>query len=123
LGLGEDFAHFLGRSAWLQSGAEAAGHGMNVVLMVGSTLFVLAGIGLAAWMYVLQPGLPGKLAASLPLLYQLSLNKVGPDALYRFAVVRPLEIFAAGCRAVDTHIVGGLVDLGGDGPASVGQAV
>jgi NADH-quinone oxidoreductase subunit L len=121
LGLGEDFAHFLGHSLWLQSGTEAAEHGMNWVLMAGSTLFVLAGIGLAAWMYVLQPGMAGKLAAAVPVLYQLSLNKFGLDEIYWFVIVRPAELVAAGCRAVDTYLVDGLVDLIGQVPRYVGQ--
>src|SRR5207253_1288623 len=46
LHLPSGFAQFLGRSAWLTSepGAHAPEHGMNFVLMAGSTVFALAGI-------------------------------------------------------------------------------
>jgi NADH-quinone oxidoreductase subunit L len=118
------FADFLGRSSWLQPepGASAVSHGLHLGLMIASSVFALGGIALAGWMYVLQPGLPGKLAAALPALYQLSLNKFGLDELYWAVVVRPLELFAAGCRAVDTYVVDGLVDLVGQLPRYVGQA-
>jgi NADH-quinone oxidoreductase subunit L len=53
-------------------------------------------------------------------LYQLSLNKFGFDEIYHAVIVRPLDAFAAACRAVDTYLVDGLVDLVGSLPRSLG---
>src|SRR5438132_792493 len=50
-------------------------HHFHWALMGLSSAIALGGIGLAWWIYVLQPGLAGRLAATLPGLYQLSLNK------------------------------------------------
>src|SRR5262249_53926550 len=93
----------------------------NVVLMVGSTAFALAGLGLAAAMYLWWPGSATKLASQINMLYQMSLNKFGFDELYNFLVVRPMEILAWLFGVLDKTIVDGLVDLVGHLPAYAGQ--
>ena len=50
--------------------------------MAVSAVVALAGIGLAYYLYVLQPALPRKLAQSAQSLYQLSLNKFYIDEIY-----------------------------------------
>jgi NADH-quinone oxidoreductase subunit L len=116
-------ADFLGRNTWLQNppGGAVTEHGVNVVLMIGSTAFVVAGIALAAAMYLQWPGSATKLASQINMLYQVSLNKFGFDELYYALVVRPMEILAEVCRWVDSWIVDGLVDLVGHVPAYAGQ--
>jgi NADH-quinone oxidoreductase subunit L len=116
-------AEFLGRNGWLQEPAGVAGaeHGTNLVLMVGSTAFAVAGTALAALMYLVWPGSAAKLASQVNLLYQLSLNKFGFDEIYGLLVVKPLVRLADGCRQLDTLLVDGLVDLVGQLPGVAGQ--
>ncbi|MFN4261370.1 MAG: NADH-quinone oxidoreductase subunit L [Gemmataceae bacterium] len=87
----------------------------ELLLMGGSTLFVLAGLGLAAWMYYFDPKheIAAKLARNIQALYQASLNKFYIDELYVFFIVRPLRGFAEFCRIFDAYVVDGIVDLVG----------
>jgi NADH-quinone oxidoreductase subunit L len=93
-----------------------AAHHENLLLMLISSIVALAGIGVAWWMYVVQPGLPGRLANRLQALYQLSLNKFEIDELYDSLIVRPLAGFAEFCRLIDHYVVDGIVDLIGHVP-------
>lgn len=99
---------------------EAHEHGMNVLLMVGSTVVAAAGLGLAYLMYVKQVDLPGKVAGAIQSLYQMSLNKFYIDEIYDAFIVKPVRGFAEFCRAVDAGIVDGIVDLVGLVPRGVG---
>ncbi len=81
------FAHFLeGTPYFPLPEAEP----INWALMAISTVLALGGIGLAWQMYVRQPELPAQFARSVPLLYQLSLNKFFFDEIYLALIVRPL---------------------------------
>ncbi len=122
LGLVETFTHALsGMLTTHTTGLTKLGDfhfdwsGMGV-----STVIVLCGVGVALWMYVLRQGVADAFAKRAPVLYQLSLNKFGFDEIYHALIVRPLDAFAAACRAVDTYLVDGLVDLVGSLPRSLG---
>jgi NADH:ubiquinone oxidoreductase subunit 5 (subunit L)/multisubunit Na+/H+ antiporter MnhA subunit len=112
------FSGFLGGTPGLRHVTE---HTTNPVIMLGSTLFALAGIGVAAWMYLLRPGVAGQLARLLPGLYQLSLNRFYLDEIYAFFVVQPLVGLAQLARLFDLYVVDGLVDLIGQMPRFLGQ--
>ena len=58
-------------------------------LMVVSVLIGLFGIGLAAWLYVIRPGLADRFSASLGGLYRLVYHKYFVDEAYNAAVVQP----------------------------------
>jgi NADH-quinone oxidoreductase subunit L len=88
----------------------------NAWVMAGSIMFALAGIGLAGWMYVLRPGVAGRLATSIQGLYQASLNKFYFDELYHFFIVQPVVGLAEFSRVFDTYVVDGIVDLVGAVP-------
>src|SRR5262249_31107967 len=66
-------------------------HEIHWGLMAASGLIALAGIGIAYWMYVREPGLADQVARVLQVLYQLSLNKFHLDELYAALVVQPLS--------------------------------
>ncbi|MBI1914672.1 MAG: NADH-quinone oxidoreductase subunit L [Planctomycetes bacterium] len=116
----ELFAHFLEKLHKTSGFPEATEHGMNFGVMGLGTLFALAGIGVAWLMYVKQPELPGKLAASIQGLYQVSLNKFFIDEIYDQMVAR-VQGFAEFCRTVDQEVVDGLVDLTGEVPRLAGS--
>jgi NADH-quinone oxidoreductase subunit L len=88
--------------------------------MLFSTVFALAGIGVAWWMYVKEPGLAGRLASSARGLYQLSLSKFHVDDLYEALILAPLAGFTAFCRIFDLYVLDGLVDLIGQIPRLLG---
>src|SRR5581483_8947977 len=119
------FAHFL-EQHWLETSTatrrflSAEGHGMNVLLMAGSSLFALAGIGLAYWMYVRKPAVADEIATSVQGPYELSRNKFYLDELYEAFMVQPLTNLAQALRILDQYIVDGLVDLLGQVPRFLG---
>ena len=111
------FAHFLEHTPGFP--APEAEH-INWVLMGLSTVIVLAGIGLAWLMYVKQPALPGQMAKSAQLLYQLSLNKFFWDDIYQWLIVRPAQRLAALCGKIDLEGIDALVDLVAQVPRLLG---
>ena len=111
------FGSFLARAPGLVEGPE---RGMNYGLMGGSGLIALAGIGLAWWMYVRQPGSAAQLAHAAPRAYLLSSHKFFVDELYHVGLVKPAEWFAGKMRWIDQHIIDGLVDLIGQIPRYLG---
>jgi NADH-quinone oxidoreductase subunit L len=113
------FADFLGKTpGWPH---EEHAPGMNWPLMAVSTLVALAGLGLAALMYLKQPELPGRVAKAVPRLYQLSLNKFYLDEIYLALIVRPLEWLAGLSRRVDLGGIDATVDLVGNVPRLFGE--
>jgi NADH-quinone oxidoreductase subunit L len=115
------FGNFLERTPYLQPPAytEESGWGTRLTVMIGSTLLALGGIGLAWWMYVLQPESAGRIATAIRGLYQLALNKFYLDELYDFFLVRPMAWLADAARIFD-NVIDGLVDLIGQVPRFVG---
>jgi proton-translocating NADH-quinone oxidoreductase chain L len=114
-------AHLLERTPYLQppGHGEPVSGGAMVFLALGSTVFALGGIGLAAWMYLLRPETPARLAEGLQGLYQLSLNKFYFDEIYANVIVKSLWGFAIFCRWID-YAIDGLVDIVGHAPRLFG---
>jgi NADH-quinone oxidoreductase subunit L len=113
------FSHYLGNVYFLAGGHEVA---VSKALVMGVSIAIgLAGIGLAYFMYRVQPALPAQLANRFPVLYQISLNKFHFDELYYFFIVRPLLIVAEICRVGDLYLVDKLVDVIGSAPQALGR--
>jgi proton-translocating NADH-quinone oxidoreductase chain L len=105
-------AGFLGRTRYFA--AHEAEYGMaNLLIGLVSTAVAFAGIGLAWWVYVREPGVAGRWAQGLQALYQASLNRFYIDELYEFFIVGPVAGFAEFCRLFDQYVVDGVVDLVG----------
>jgi NADH-quinone oxidoreductase subunit L len=119
LAVGAVTAGFLG--PWLAEFLGEERQAPRLGIMVSGTVAAAAGIALAWWIYLRQPGLAGRLATSFQGLYQLSLNKFHLDELYDFFLVRPLKGLAAVCRVNDLYVVDSIVDLVGQSPRLVGQ--
>ncbi|HEV8062227.1 MAG TPA: NADH-quinone oxidoreductase subunit L [Gemmataceae bacterium] len=113
------FSHYLGHVSFLEGGHEVAVS--KALVMSVSIAIGLAGIGLAYFMYLVQPALPAQLANRFPALYQLSLNKFHFDELYYFFIVRPLLVIAEICRVGDLYLVDKLVDVVGSTPQALGR--
>jgi NADH-quinone oxidoreductase subunit L len=111
------FSGFLGQTPYLSVEHH---HVFNWGLVAGSSGIALAGVALAWFMYVFQPGSAAKLASSMEGLYQLSLNKFYLDELYDFFLIRPLTLLADVARIFDLYVIDGLVDLVAQVPRFVG---
>ena len=71
--------------------AEHADHTVEVILMIVSSLLALAGIGIAALLYLKRPQMPDTFAARFAGAYQFLVNKGSIDELYDAAVVQPVK--------------------------------
>jgi proton-translocating NADH-quinone oxidoreductase chain L len=111
------FSGFLGRTPFL---GEVEEHRPVVLLAMVSGVIALAGIAVAWWMYVRQPGTAAALAQRFQGLYQLSLNRCYLDELYDVFFLRPLAGLREFCRILDAYVVDGLVDLVGQIPRLFG---
>jgi NADH-quinone oxidoreductase subunit L len=61
------------------------------MLMILSSLIALAGIGLAAFLYLKRPQMPDTFAARFPGVYQFLVNKGYIDEVYDAVVVQPIK--------------------------------
>lgn len=92
--------------------AVAVHHGSaGLVIMIAATVMGLTGIAAAYYVYVLNPGLPERLAEQLGSLYRGSLNKWYVDEAYDRLFVGPtctvaLELW----KRVDVNLIDGAVN-------------
>ena len=91
---------------------EAGGEGLELSLMVVSSIVALAGIGLAAFVWLKRREIADRAAATFPGLYRLLLNKYYVDEIYDATVVQPIRIVSQEglWRGVDVHIIDGAVN-------------
>jgi NADH-quinone oxidoreductase subunit L len=110
-------AGYLGIPAFLEPvfhGEGAAAHHEGSAaygIMAVATLAGLAGIGAAYYLYVLNPGLPDRLAQQWRGAYELSLHKWYVDEAYDRSLVSPTLSAANGLwKHVDVAIIDGAVN-------------
>jgi NADH-quinone oxidoreductase subunit L len=83
---------------------------MEWPLALGGILAFAIGSGLAYWVYVVQKGEPAKrLAAAVPGLYRLVLDKWRVDEVYEATVIAGVDSLAETCAVVDKNIVDGVL--------------
>jgi NADH-quinone oxidoreductase subunit L len=75
----------------IHGAAEHASHGLEMTLMIVSSLIAVAGIGIAAFLYLKRPAIPEALAARFPGAYRFLVNKGYIDELYDAVVVQPIK--------------------------------
>ncbi|HEY3093287.1 MAG TPA: NADH-quinone oxidoreductase subunit L [Vicinamibacterales bacterium] len=90
----------------------AGGEGLELSLMVVSSIVALTGIGLAAFVWLKRREIADKAATTFPGLYRLLLNKYYVDEIYDATVVQPIRIVSQEglWRGVDVHIIDGAVN-------------
>ncbi|MCW5800245.1 MAG: NADH-quinone oxidoreductase subunit L [Nitrospira sp.] len=108
-------AGYLGIPAFLEPvfHGEGAHHegSAALVIMALATLMGLTGIGAAYYLYVLNPGLPDRLAQQWRAAYELSLHKWYIDEAYDRSFVRPTLSAAQGLwKHVDVAVIDGAVN-------------
>ncbi len=101
------FARYIQHTAGF---AEVEEHAVVVGLMTVSALVVLAGVGLAWYLYMRQPEVPGQIAEEFSPLYKLSLNKFYFDEIFNGILVAPLRGLSWLSNWVDWHIIDPIVD-------------
>jgi len=94
---------------------EAAGEGergLELSLMVVSSIVAVVGIGLAAFIWLKRREIADRLAATFPGVYRLLLNKYYVDEIYDATIVQPIRIVSQEglWRGVDVHIIDGAVN-------------
>jgi NADH-quinone oxidoreductase subunit L len=87
-----------------------------------SSLIAVAGIGLAYWVFVRNPGAEDRFAAKYSRLYRLSQNRFYFDEIYQGIVVIPAVVVAKLSSFFDM-LVDGVVDLVGRLPRWLGAAL
>jgi NADH-quinone oxidoreductase subunit L len=91
---------------------EHAKEQLEWTLMLVSSAIALLGIGLATWLWLKRPEQPARMAAALPGLHRLLLNKYYVDELYDVTVVQPVKIVSEDglWRGMDARVVDGAVN-------------
>jgi NADH-quinone oxidoreductase subunit L len=96
------------------SGAGEAGseRGLELSLMVVSSIVAIVGIGLAAFIWLKRREIADRLAAAFPGVYRLLLNKYYVDEIYDATIVQPIRVVSQEglWRGVDVHIIDGAVN-------------
>jgi NADH-quinone oxidoreductase subunit L len=105
-------------AAWLVPDAgtehyEHLQHQAHTLALVGSTLIALLGVGLAVVLYLVKPGIPGRIVAGLGDVYDLVRRKSLVDELDDRAVLAPTWTLTYALKAFDEKVVDGLVRLVG----------
>ncbi|MGQ0733533.1 MAG: NADH-quinone oxidoreductase subunit L [Acidobacteriota bacterium] len=100
------------------AGAEDEAHAAEVLeltLMAVSSAIALLGIGLATWLWCWRPDRADRVAASLPGVHRVLLNKYYVDELYDRTVVQPIRIVSEDglWRGIDVKVVDGAVNATG----------
>jgi NADH-quinone oxidoreductase subunit L len=112
LGGGDWFARFLEPSFAPQHAEEVAEHGVELTLMLVSSLVAVGGIGIAFYFF-LQNRLAGERVADRFVgVRTLLLNKYYVDEIYDGVVVQPIRIVSENVlwKAIDARIIDGAVN-------------
>jgi NADH-quinone oxidoreductase subunit L len=117
LGGSNVFEHFLEPSVAVPAleGAHAAAghadHGVEIALMVVSSLLALAGIGIAAFLYLKRPSLPDALSRRFAGAYRFLTNKGWIDEIYDVTLVQPIKALSEhGLWKADARVIDGAVN-------------
>ena len=104
--------------------AEHADHAVETALMIVSSLIALAGIGIAAFLYLKRPELPKVFAARLPGLHRLFVNKGYVDEMYDAVLVQPIKALSEHVLwKADARVIDGAVNGTGQIVAETGALV
>jgi NADH-quinone oxidoreductase subunit L len=111
-GIGGRFEHFLEPSFGPVSGiagvaGEAAEGGPETTLMILSVIVALAGIGIAAYFFLMNRQAADRVAERLSGVHTLLSNKYYVDEIYDAAVVQPIHIISEDglWKGVDTGVI------------------
>ncbi len=92
--------------------APAASHSLEITLIVVSSILALAGIAIAARLYLRRPEIPARLAAGFPGVYRFLVNKGYVDEVYDEVCVQPLKMLSENVlwKGLDATVIDGAVN-------------
>jgi NADH-quinone oxidoreductase subunit L len=98
-----------GEASRAEAGSE---RGLELSLMVVSSVVAIVGIGLAAFIWLKRREIADRVAATFPGVYRVLLNKYYVDEVYDATIVQPIRIVSEEglWRGVDVHIIDGAVN-------------
>jgi NADH-quinone oxidoreductase subunit L len=104
---------------------EGAAHQLEIILAIVAVASALIGLGVAAWLYIRQPGKPEQIAKSLRPVYNALLNKYYVDEFYAAVVIKPLMWVSTNVlwKIVDVAGIDGTVNGIASGATSIGDTV
>ena len=124
------FEHFLEPSLHVpavegtHAAAEHADHSIELMLMLVSSLIAIAGIGIAAFLYLKRPELPDAFAERFPGVYGFLVNKGYVDEVYDTLVVQPVKALSEHVLwKADARLIDGAVNGTGQIVAETGALV
>ena len=97
------------------AGEGAATRGLELTLMVVSSIIALAGIGIATFFFLSKPERADAVAARFPVVHRLLLNKWYVDELYDAVIVQPIKRTSGRVlwKQVDAGVIDGMVNGAG----------
>jgi NADH-quinone oxidoreductase subunit L len=112
LGGGGWFARFLEPSFAPQRAEAAADHGLELTLMLVSSLVALAGIGIAAYFFLKNRAASDRVASQFGGVQRVLLNKYYVDEIYDAVIVQPIRIVSESAlwKVVDARVIDGAVN-------------
>jgi len=122
LGGGDWFARFLEPSFAPQAHEAAAERGLELTLMLVSSLVAVAGIAVAIYFFLRNRRAADRAAETLGGVYRLLLHKYYVDEMYDAVVVQPIRIVSESAlwKVIDVRMIDGAVN--GVGESVVGLA-
>jgi NADH-quinone oxidoreductase subunit L len=123
VGLGARFEHFLEPSFAPEAARAAADEGLEVTLMVVSSVVALVGIGIAAFFFLKNRGAADALAERFGGLRRVLMNKYYVDEIYDATIVQPIRIVSeeALWKRVDVRLIDGAVNGVGETVGGMAQ--
>ena len=102
-------SQFAARAAAEAASGQAS---LELMLMALASLVALAGIGLAARIYLQRPETATRLAGRFPGVYRFLLNKGYVDEVYDELIVQPVKALSEGAlwRGLDATVIDGAVN-------------
>jgi NADH-quinone oxidoreductase subunit L len=98
-----------------EGGESSENAGLEITLMIVSSLIAIAGIGLATYLWLQHKEIPARLAAQYPGLHRLLLNKYYVDEVYDATIIQPIKVVSTEglWRGFDVKVVDGAVNGAG----------
>jgi NADH-quinone oxidoreductase subunit L len=110
--LGGRFEHFLEPSFAPQHAGEVSEHGLELTLMVVSSLVAVAGIAIAAYFFLKNRLAADRVADRFSGLRTLLLDKYYVDEIYDAVIVQPIRIVSESAlwKVIDVRVIDGAVN-------------